>query len=236
LAQQEEELVVGQKVLAIGNPFGLERTLTTGIISSLGRRLETEYGVMDKLIQTDAAINPGNSGGPLLNNLGEVIGINTVIASRVGESAGVGFAVPVSTVNRVLPDLMEHGRVIRAWIGITRARSLSSMSRRVRQYLELPVEEGVLVERVAQGSSADVAGIRGGRRSIWIGNVSIQIGGDVLVSMGGEPVRSVRDVLHIAEDKRPGEKLEFVYYRGTRKITERIELVGTGRSSRTYSF
>jgi S1-C subfamily serine protease len=231
-----DEMVVGQKVLAIGNPFGFERTLTTGIISSLGRRLETDYGVMDELIQTDAAINPGNSGGPLLNTRGEVIGINTVIASRTGESAGVGFAVPVSTVKRILPDLMEHGRVIRAWIGITRATSLSAMGLRVRRYLDLPVEEGVLVEQVARGSSADVAGIRGGRRSIWVGNVTIRVGGDVLVSMGGEPVRNLRDVLHIAEDKKPGDELEFVFYRGSRKITERIELVGSSGSSRTFRF
>jgi S1-C subfamily serine protease len=231
-----DEMVVGQKVLAIGNPFGFERTLTTGIISSLGRRLETDYGVMDKLIQTDAAINPGNSGGPLLNSRGEVIGINTVIASRTGESAGVGFAVPVSTVRRVLPDLMEYGRVRRAWIGITRATSLSAMGPRLKRVLDLPVEEGVLVEQVARGSSADIAGLRGGRRSIVLGNVTIRVGGDVLVSMGGNPVRNLRDVLHIAEDKKPGDELEFTFYRGTRRISERIELVGSPGSSRTYSF
>ena len=233
---ESEEMLVGQKVLAIGNPFGFERTLTTGIISSLGRRLESDYGVMDGLIQTDAAINPGNSGGPLLNSRGEVIGINTVIASRTGESAGVGFAVPVSTVKRILPDLMEHGRVIRAWIGITRATSLYAMGNRVRRYLDLPVEEGVLVEQVARGSSADRAGIRGGGRNLWIGNVTIRVGGDVLVSMGGEPVRNLRDILRIAEDKKPGDELEFVYYRGSRKIAERVELVGSAGSSRTYSF
>jgi S1-C subfamily serine protease len=232
---QDTEPLVGQKVLAIGNPFGFQRTLTTGIISSLGRRLETEYGLMDELIQTDAAINPGNSGGPLLNSRGEVIGINTAIASRTGESAGVGFAVPVSTVNRVLPDLMEFGRVLRAWIGIS-GRALSAMGPRLKSYLELPVTEGVLVEQVAQGSSAAVAGIRGARRSIWAGNVAIGIGGDVLVSMGGLPVRSWRDILNIAEDKRPGDELEFVFYRGDRKIVKKIELVGRDSSGRTYRF
>ena len=229
------EPMVGQKVLAIGNPFGFQRTLTTGIISSLGRRLETNYGVMDELIQTDAAINPGNSGGPLLNSRGEVIGINTAIASRSGESAGVGFAVPVTTVNRVLPDLMEFGRVLRAWIGIS-GRSLSGMGPRLKRYLDLPVEEGVLVEQVAQGSSADAAGIRGGQRRIGYGNVAILIGGDVLVSMGGEPVRSWRDILRIAEDKRPGDKLEFVFYRGDRKMVRKIELLGRSGSDRTYRF
>lgn len=232
----DDELMVGQKVLAIGNPFGFERTLTTGIISSLGRRLETEYGVMDKLIQTDAAINPGNSGGPLLDSRGRVIGINSAIASRTGESAGIGFAVPVSTVKRVLPDLMKHGRVIRAWIGITSAKSLSAMGPRLKQYLDLPVDEGVLVEQVARGSSADVAGVRGGQKGFWAGNVAILLGGDVLVSMGGEAVTNLRDILRIAEDKRPGDTLEFVYYRGTRKITEKIQLVGSPASNRTYRF
>jgi len=233
---KNEEMMVGQKVLAIGNPFGFQRTLTTGIISSLGRRLETEYGVMDELIQTDAAINPGNSGGPLLSSRGDVIGINTAIASRTGESAGVGFAVPVSTVNRVLPDLMEYGRVLRAWIGITRARSLGSMPARLRRHLQLEVEEGVLVEQVAKNSSADVAGIRGGGRSVWVGNAAIRVGGDVVVSVGGLPVRSWRDILQIAEDKRPGDELEFVFFRGDRKIVKKVELVGRSGSTRTYRF
>lgn len=233
---QDLDPVVGQIVLAIGNPFGFQRTLTTGIISSLGRRLETEYGVMDELIQTDAAINPGNSGGPLLNRRGEVIGVNTVIASRTGESAGVGFAVPVTTVNRVLPDLMEFGRVVRAWIGVTQAKSIDTMGPRLRRYLELAVEEGVLVEQVAQGSSADEAGIRGGRKSIWAGNVAIRIGGDVLVAMGGQPVRTIRDILEIAEDKRPGDELEFEFYRGNQKIIKTIELVGRAGSNRAYRF
>jgi len=233
---KENNFLVGQKVLAIGNPFGFQRTMTTGIISSLGRRLETDYGVMDGLIQTDAAINPGNSGGPLLNTEGKVIGINTVIASRTGESAGVGFAVPISTANRILPDLMEYGYVLRAWIGITRGTSLGAIGPRVKRYLELPVEEGVLVEEVAGGSSADRAGIRGGRQNVWVGNLALRIGGDVLVSMGGSPVRSLRDILRIAEDKRPGDELEFIFYRGNRKMEKRIELVGRSRSDRTYRF
>ena len=234
--EQHLEPVVGQRVLAIGNPFGLQRTMTTGIISSLGRRLETEYGAIDELIQTDAAINPGNSGGPLLNTRGEVIGLNTALVSRSGESAGVGFAVPASTVNRILPDLLEHGRVLRAWIGVTRARSLSSMGPRLRRYLQFPVAEGVLVEQVAEGSSAALAGVRGGRRTAWAGNVAIQIDGDVLVSMGGEPVDHWRDIMRIAEDKRPGDELEFVFYRGDQKIVKRIELVGQSGSNKTYRF
>ena len=228
--------VVGQKVLAIGNPFGLQRTMTTGIISSLGRSLETDYGILDDLIQTDAAINPGNSGGPLLNTKGEVIGVNTAIYSRSGDSAGVGFAVPARTVNRILEDLLEYGKVLRAWIGIRSATSLRSLDPRIRRRLDLPVNEGLLIEQVSRGSSADRAGIKGGTRDVWAGNVPLRIGGDVLVSVGGEPVNSLRDYIRIVQDKRPGEELEFVYYRGDRKIEKRIELVGASREGRTYRF
>lgn len=225
-------LQVGQRVLAIGNPFGLERTLTTGIISSLGRSLDTENGVLDNLIQTDAAINPGNSGGPLLNTRGEVIGINTAILSRTGESAGIGFAIPVSTVNRILPDLIEHGQVVRAWLGIS-GRSLSP---RLARALDLSVSEGVLVERVAEGSSADAAGIQGGDRRVFAGNVPLIIGGDILVEVAGRKVSDVRDLTRIMEDKRPGEKLEFVYYRDNRRISRTIELVGRNGGGRRFRF
>ncbi|GAB4249042.1 MAG: trypsin-like peptidase domain-containing protein [Acidobacteriota bacterium] len=228
-----DDLQVGQHVLAIGNPFGLERTLTTGVVSSVGRSLETENGVLDNLIQTDAAINPGNSGGPLLNTRGEVIGINTAIFSRTGENAGIGFAIPVSTIRRVLPDLLEYGAVQRPWIGIVRARTVTP---RLAEILELPVQEGVLVEQVAEGSSAALAGIQGGNRRVWIGNVPLIIGGDVLVAMDGQPVRRVRDITQIAKDKRPGETMEFVYYRGNRRITQAVELVGREGVVRRFRF
>ncbi len=219
---QDLSIDVGQRVLAIGNPFGLERTLTTGIISSFGRSLDTENGVLDNLIQTDAAINPGNSGGPLLNTRGEVIGVNTAILSRTGESAGIGFAVPVTTLNRILPDLIEHGRVIRAWIGIS-GRSLSP---RLARALDLPVEKGVLVEKVASSSSAEAAGIQGGDRRVFAGNVPLIIGGDILVEMGGQPVTQWRDISRIAEDKRPGDAMTFVFYRDKERIEKRVTLVG----------
>ena len=229
---ENRELQVGQGVLAIGNPFGLQGTMTSGIISSLGRSIDSEYGVMEDLIQTDAAINPGNSGGPLLNSSGEVIGMNTAILSRTGESAGIGLAVNSTTINRVLPDLLEHGQVIRAWIGIT-GRALNA---RLAEYLDLPVEKGLLVERVAEGSSADQAGIMGGNRRVLAGNAAIIIGGDVLVSMNGEPVVRYRDVLRLKEGKRPGEKMEFVFYRGNEKIVKTVELVGEGTSGRSFKF
>lgn len=231
-------LKVGQKVLAIGNPFGLERTLTTGIISSLGRSLEPREGIiMDDLIQTDAAINPGNSGGPLLNIRGEVIGINTAIMSRSGESAGVGFAVPVDTLARVLPDLIRHGRVLRPWFGVY-GRSLTPQLARAA---DLAVERGFLVEYVEPGSSADRAGIRGGRRRALYGNYPILLGGDVIVSLGGQPVESKKEIDRLLEDKRPGDQISITYYRGPQRIETRVELVGEDaapqrRRSRTFRF
>lgn len=215
-------LKVGQKVLAIGNPFGLERTLTTGIISSVGRSLQTRNGIIENLIQTDAAINPGNSGGPLLNRHGELIGINTAIVSRSGENVGIGFAVPVQTLTRIIPDLLEHGRVLRPWFG-TRGRRLDSQLSRA---LQLPVEEGFLVEQVEPGSTADEAGIQGGKRRAFYGNIPILIGGDVIVELGGQPVRSAQDLIQILESKRPGDTISIAYYRGEKRIEKTVELIG----------
>ena len=219
---RSDDLKVGQKVLAIGNPFGLDQTLTTGIISSLQRTLRTDFGLIDDVIQTDAAINPGNSGGPLLNRRGEVIGINTAIFSRTGESAGIGFAVPVDTLSRILPDLLEHGRVLRAWFGVQG----QPLSRRLAQTLRLPVEEGLLVVQVESRSSADQAGIRGGQRRVFFGNVPLLIGGDVIVALGGQPVTSMQDIANMLEDKRPGDTISVVYYRGEERIEKEMQLEG----------
>ena len=220
---RSDDLKVGQKVLAIGNPFGLDQTLTTGIISSLQRTLRTDFGLIDDVIQTDAAINPGNSGGPLLNRRGEVIGINTAIFSRTGESVGIGFAVPVNTVSRILPDLLEHGRVLRAWFGVQG----QPLSPRLAQALRLPVEEGLLVVQVESSSSADQAGIRGGQRRVFFGNLPLLIGGDVIVALGGQSVTSMVDLASILEDKRPGDRISVVYYRDQEKIEKEMQLEGT---------
>ena len=217
-----DNLKVGQKVLAIGNPFGLERTLTTGIISSLARSLKTDYGVVENVIQSDAAINPGNSGGALLNTSGELIGINTAIYSRTGESAGIGFAVPVNILNRVVPDLVEHGRVLRPWFGV-HGRALSP---RLAQVLKLSVERGFLVEQVERGSTAARAGIRGGNRRVLLRNFSVIIGGDVLVELDGEAVDSKEDIVRILESKRPGGSISAIWYREANKIKKEIEMVG----------
>jgi putative serine protease PepD len=220
---RSDDLKVGQKVLAIGNPFGLDQTLTTGIISSLQRTLRTDFGLIDDVIQTDAAINPGNSGGPLLNRRGEVIGINTAIFSRTGESVGIGFAVPVNTVSRILPDLLEHGRVLRAWFGVQG----QPLSPRLAQALRLPIEEGLLVVQVESRSSADQAGIRGGQRRVFFGNLPLLIGGDVIVALGGQSLTSMVDLASILEDKRPGDRISVVYYRGQEKIEKEMQLEGT---------
>lgn len=217
-----QDLKVGQKVLAIGNPFGLERTLTTGIISSLARSLKTDYGVVENVIQSDAAINPGNSGGPLLNTSGELIGINTAIYSRTGESAGIGFAVPVSILHRIVPDLVEHGQVLRPWFGVHGRR----LTPRLAQLLQLPVERGFLVEQVERGSTAALTGIQGGNRRVLLRNFSLIVGGDVLVALDGEAVESKEDIVRILESKRPGDTVPATWYRGSDKIEKKIELIG----------
>ncbi len=217
-----EDLRVGQKVLAIGNPFGLQRTLTTGIISSLGRSLRTDYGFVDDVIQTDAAINPGNSGGPLLNTSGEVIGINTAIFSRSGDSAGIGFAIPVNTLSRILPDLIEHGKVNRPWFGVS-GRSIGG---RLGEALKAPVKSGFLVETVEPGSSADEAGIRGGNQQAYFGNTRLIVGGDILVSIDGKDIEDATDVLRVLESKRPGDEVNVVFYRGDRRLEKEVKLVG----------
>ncbi len=216
------DLRVGQKVLAIGNPFGLERTLTTGVISSLGRSLETREGVIDDLIQSDAAINPGNSGGPLLNTRGEVIGINSAIISGTGQNVGIGFAVPARTISRVLPDLLEHGRVLRPVFGV----SGRPLGRQLARALDIPVEGGFLIEQVARGGTADAAGLRGGNRRVFYGNVPILIGGDVLVSLAGQNIQGRNDVVRAIQDRRPGERVHIVYYRDGRRVETEIELIG----------
>lgn len=220
-----DNLKVGQKVLAIGNPFGFEHTLTTGIISSLGRSLRTDSGVIENVIQSDAAINPGNSGGPLLNTNGELIGINTAIYSRSGESAGIGFAVPVNILRRIVPDLVSLGYVRRPWFGV-QGRALTPG---LASALSLPVQEGLLIERVEEGSSSHLAGLRGGRRRVLLGNFFLIIGGDILVSLDGRPVRSHDDLVRLLADKRPGDRIGVSFHRGDRAIETTIELVGYGQ-------
>ncbi len=217
-------LQVGQKVLAIGNPFGLEGTLTTGIISSLGRSIEATNGrIIEGAIQTDAAINPGNSGGPLLNAEGEVIGINTAIISPSNTgSVGIGFAVPVETVNRVSSDLITYGRVRRVYIGF-RGINLSDWQGLAR-VLDLNTDSGVLITDVSMGSPAAESGLIGASDRIRVGNYLIPVGGDVVVSIDGRNVASMNDVSTILEPHQPGDRVEITLVRKGQRIHSQLTL------------
>lgn len=218
-------LQVGQKVLAIGNPFGLQRTLTTGIISGLERPLRDPVSrrTIQGAIQTDASINPGNSGGPLLNSKGEMIGINTAIYSpgQSGGSIGIGFAVPVDIAKKILPDLISKGYVSRPWLGIT----TMPLDRRIARAMALPVEQGLIVGDVSRGSGAAAAGLRGAvvRESIWGGVVLQQIG-DVVVAVGGQKVTSTDDLQNALQDKKPGESVDVEIVRAGNKMTVPVRL------------
>ena len=219
-----EGLQVGQKVLAIGNPFGLEGTLTTGIISSLGRSIQAGNGrIIEGIIQTDAAINPGNSGGPLLNAGGEVIGINTAIVSpsNIG-NIGISFAVPVETVKRVTTDLINYGRVRRVFMGF-RGIGLGQLGQ-IAEALDLGTDSGVLVVDVIPGSPAERGGIRGATRQVRVGNSLIGIGGDVIVEVDGRDVNASQGISAVLEPRRPGERIPVTLIRDKRRISLELTL------------
>ena len=215
-------LKVGMKVLAIGNPFGFDRTLTEGIVSGLARPLQTEDGYMIlETIQTDAAINPGNSGGPLLNSHGELIGINSAIYSPSGASAGVGFAIPVNTARRIADELIRYGQVRRGWIDIDPIQLFPSLA----SYFKLPVQKGVLVS--AARTNALQAGIRGGdpSRAVRTGRTVIYGGGDIIVSVDKQKVESYSDLMNALEDTKPGEIVEVKVIRNGQEKTLSVKLV-----------
>lgn len=216
-------LKIGQKVLAIGNPFGLDRTLTAGIVSGLGRPLQTQNNlVIRDMIQTDAAINPGNSGGPLLDSHGDMIGINTMIYSPSGGSIGIGFAVPVDTARRVVPDLIKYGVVKRGWIDIVPRQLFPPLVR----YAKLPVSEGVLVSQVVPGGNADRAGIHGGDRNrpVRYGNTVIYLGGDIIIAVNNAAVRNLANLYEALESTKPGEVVSVTVLRGRQKLAFQITL------------
>ena len=224
-----ENLVVGQKAIALGNPFGLERTLTTGVISGLRRPLSTPEGfIIRELIQTDAAINPGNSGGPLLNLRGEMIGINTMILAPAGGNVGIGFAVPVDTAERVIPDLLQFGKVQRGWIGIQPIPIFPALVQRA----SLPTNRGILVSQVKRGSNAEQAGLRGGDPESYIvaGGTTIYLGGDIILSIAGRPVSTLMDYLGALESTKPGETVELQILRGREQSTVAVTLSERPRS------
>jgi S1-C subfamily serine protease len=214
-------LEVGQRVLAIGNPFGFQSTLTTGVVSALGRTVQTGPNTfIDEAVQTDAAINRGNSGGPLLNTRGEVVGINTAIFAPTGTTAGIGFAIPINTARRVAEDLITQGRVRRAYLGIE-GRSVWP---ELAEALGLPVSEGLLIERVAPNGPAAQAGIRGGNRRVLAGLQDLWIGGDILVAVDGKKIASQVDVNLLLNRKRPGDTVTLALYRGGQKMDVRVTL------------
>ena len=214
-------LQVGQKVLAIGNPFGWESTLTTGVISALRRTVQTsETTFIDEAIQTDAAINRGNSGGPLLNSRGEVIGINSAIYTPTGTTAGIGFAIPINTAKLIAHDLMTEGRVRRAFLGV----QTLPIGGWLADALDLPVKEGLLVETVTRGGPAEHAGLHGGDRTALAGMRRIAIGGDVIVAVDGQRVANNLDLNVLLNKKRPDDKVTVTIYRGGQKMDVPVTL------------
>jgi S1-C subfamily serine protease len=214
-------LQVGQKVLAIGNPFGFQSTLTTGVVSAIGRTVQTSQTTfIDEAIQTDAAINRGNSGGPLINSHGEVIGINSAIYTPSGTTAGIGFAIPINSAKRIAHDLMTEGRVHFAFLGV----QTLPVGGYLAEALDLPVQEGLLVESASKGGPAAVAGIRGGDRVAQAGMQRIAVGGDVIVAVDGQKVASPMDLNIILNRKRPGDTVTLNIYRGAKKIDIAVKL------------
>lgn len=213
-----DHLQVGQKVLAIGNPFGLAGTLTTGVISALNRSIQAEEGTLEDMIQTDAAINRGNSGGPLLDSQGNVIGINTAI---VGEAnIGIGFALPINRAKEMLEQYRARGRYARPYLGV---RTIY-LSGELAEALELPAEGGALVVHVEPGSAAAEAGLRGARTSVIVGRYEIPVGGDLIMAVDGKPVDSQNALSRALGRKRPGEIAELTIYRNGRTMKIRVRL------------
>jgi S1-C subfamily serine protease len=213
-------LVVGQKVFAIGNPFGLSGTMTRGIISSI-RSVRGQRGFIDEAIQTDAAINPGNSGGPLLNSRGQVIGINSMIFTGGAEqSAGIGFAIPINTAKAVLDDLVSIGRVRRPSLGI----QTLPIGAQVAEQLDFGSVSGLLVQQVDRGSPAERAGLRAGNERARLGFGTILIGGDLIVAIDGQEVQDSMELAHVLQKHRAGDTVTLTIYRGQKKMDLKIVL------------
>ena len=219
-----DRLVVGQKVLAIGNPFGLDRTLTTGVISGLQRPLRARNNrLIEGAIQTDASINPGNSGGPLLDSHGRMIGINSQILSPSGSSAGVGFAVPVSIAKRIVPQLVQNGRVRRPKLGIN-TRDIASL----RNQIDLPVDDGVLIYQVARGGGAAAAGLRGVQQT-EMGDVEL---GDIIVGIDNDKVTNSDDLFRVLDKHQIGDTVQVQIWRDGRRMSVPVRLMESPDSRR----
>jgi putative serine protease PepD len=216
-----KSLKIGQKVLAIGNPFGLQRTLTTGIVSSLGRTIRSEVGTLiEDVIQTDAAINPGNSGGPLLNSEGEIVGINSAIISPSGGSVGIGFAIPVNTAKRVVPELLSKSYVTYPYIGAT----IQSLIPEMAKYLKLKIERGAMISEVVKGGPADKAGLKGGNQKVQVGNMIVLVGGDIVVKADQKEVKTNDELIHYIREKKPGDTVLLKVFRKDSYIDVKVTL------------
>jgi S1-C subfamily serine protease len=214
-------LQVGQKVYAIGNPFGLAGTMTRGIVSSIRPVREPNGATIGDAIQTDAAINPGNSGGPLMNWHGEVIGINTMIVSNgAGQNAGIGFAIPINTAKAVLNDLMTLGRVRRPALGVKTIPINSELA----DEIGLPIDYGLLIIAVVPGGSADQAGLRAGTERAYLGNIPIMLGGDLIIAIDDQRVESEQDLSQLMNDHRAGDTVKVTIYRNKKKIDVNVSL------------
>jgi S1-C subfamily serine protease len=212
---------VGDAVVAIGNPFGLERTVTAGIVSALQREITAPNGfAIDRVIQTDAAINHGNSGGPLLNADGRVIGVNSQIETESGGNVGIGFAVPINTVKDVVSQLLESGKVDHAYIGVEMATITSELASNVR----LPVDQGVLIQRVRTDSPAAQAGLRGGTTQVVVDGESYLVGGDVITKADGQPIESAEQLRSVVTSKQPGDEITLEIHRQneTKDVTVKL--------------
>ena len=214
-----DALVVGQKVLAIGNPFGLEGTLTTGIVSSLNRKLQTEEERLEGMIQTDAAINPGNSGGPLLDSHGSVIGINTAIYGAQG-SIGIGFAMPVNRAKEMLDQFQARGHISRPTLGITTVWISGDLA----EALDLPTKGGLLIQRIERGSPAEEAGLHGPRQMVVVGNYQLGVGGDLIVEVEGQAVEGNDSLVRVMNRKHGGDMLSLTVYRNGRREKVQVRL------------
>ncbi len=216
-------LKVGQKVIAIGNPFGMERTMTTGIVSALGRPIQNSNNrIIRDMIQTDASINPGNSGGPLLDSSGRMIGINTMILSSSGSSSGVGFAVPSVTAVRVVADLIKYGKVLRGTLEATVIQN----SRRIAQLSGYDISTGVVVSKLVSGGNVEKAGIEAGNNAIYYGNRNniVYLGGDIITKIDNVAVSSLADYYLALETKKPGDTVTVVVRRGRKDLTFKVLL------------
>jgi S1-C subfamily serine protease len=214
-------LVVGQKVYAIGNPFGLNGTMTSGIISSIRSVRGPQGAPIENAIQTDAAINPGNSGGPLLNSRGEVIGITSMIASNgADQNSGIGFAIPINTAKAVLEDFAKYGHVRRPTLGIVPL----AIGPELAGQMGLAADSGVLILKTVPGGAADKAGLRGGRERAYLGNTEIYLGGDLIVGLDDQPVTSPQDLAEIMNRHEVGDSVVVTFLRGQKTLTAKVVL------------